>query len=113
MRRREFCKLLIGAAATAVTATTSKAAEPLLATGTGTIAPGYNQPDGTYADFCAIPELQRRYYAIKGNSIVTETRDEATWSQTAWIRRYKNPSRPVVPVRGGAHNDVPITTARY
>ncbi len=108
MRRREFCKLLIGAAATAVTAATSKAAEPLLATGTGTIAPGYNQPDGTYADFCAIPELQRRYYAIKGNSIVTEILDEATWSQIAWIRRYKNPSRPLVPVRGGAHNDVPM-----
>ena len=104
MRRREFCKIIAGAAAATVTATITKADETMLATGKGTIAPGYNQPDGTYADFCAIPELQRKYYAIKGNSIVAETLNEKTWHPAKW----RNPQKPPVPVRGGAWNDVPM-----
>ena len=71
---------------------------------TGSIPPGYDQPDGTYADFCSIPALDRIYYAVDGNSIIEEKLDERTWRPAGW----RNPITPAVPVPGGAWNDVPM-----
>ena len=64
MRRRSFCKLLAGGAA---------AAALLVKTGSARAAavPGdFNRLNQSYADFCAMPQTERVFYALRGNDIV-------------------------------------------
>ncbi|NNM84260.1 MAG: alpha-L-fucosidase [Phycisphaerales bacterium] len=102
MKRREFCKVLAGAAAAAVTATTLKPHELRAATATGSIAPGFGDPGESYAQFCNTPELDRTFYELKGKNIVAEKLNEKTWQPSGWG------SPPALPIPGGSWDGVPL-----
>ena len=79
MERRDFCKLLAGAgaAATLPFAMGRAFAQPLAAA-------AFNRLVQTYAQFCATPEFQRVFYALRGSSTVSERLDEASWKEPGW-----------------------------
>jgi alpha-L-fucosidase len=68
MKRREFCRLMGGAAAAAALPLNARKA---FAEATG-LPLGFNQLTQSYSQFCATPETQRRFYGFKGNAIVEE-----------------------------------------
>src|SRR4029453_17458461 len=84
MKRREFCKFLTGSAAAAATF-------PL---GVGKAAPqsaAFGTPTQSYAELCATPELNRAFYALRGNEVVTERLDPAIWKEAGWNWRENKP----------------------
>ena len=72
MKRRTFCKLLAGGAAAAALPFKTGVAR-------AAIAPGFNGLTMDYAQFCALPEQERVFYELKGDSIVQERLDPASW----------------------------------
>jgi len=63
---------------------------------------GFNQLTQTYAQLCATPELERVFYALRGNAVVPEKLDEATWKEPGWGL----PDKPPMPT--GWWNGVPL-----
>ncbi len=127
MRRREFCKLAVAAAAgTAVGASAEKAtADPSPSAATAALsqddklrgvsgvnaaaqavsgdAPaGFGQVTQTYAEFCATPAAERVFYALDGARIVQMKLDEKEWKPTGWGEP------PELPVPGGSWDGVPM-----
>jgi alpha-L-fucosidase len=98
MRRREFCKLMGSAGAAAALPFNFQKA---LAQGIAEPA-GFNQLTQTYAQLCATPELERVFYALRGNAVVPEKLDEATWKEPGWGL----PDKPPMPT--GWWNGVPL-----
>jgi alpha-L-fucosidase len=94
MKRREFCKLMASSAAAAV----------LPATRAGALAgpSGFNRLDYTYAQFCAMPELERSFYALRSAGVVSEHLDPATWKEAG----YEGPAERTFPT--GWWNGVPL-----
>lgn len=97
MHRREFCKLLAGAATAAALPTLGQSvnAAPM---GAG----GFDRYTETFPEFCATPANQRVFYALRGKSIVREKLHNTGWRPTGW----GNP--PALPVPGGSHDGVPM-----
>ena len=98
MRRRDFCKLIASAAASAavpVIGQTSEATQPL--NGFGTIT-------GDYAQFCATPADQRVFYALEDGKFVKVKLDDKNWKPTAWGKA------PDLPVPGGSWDGVPMNS---
>ena len=97
MHRREFCKLLAGAATAAALPTLGQSvnAAPM---GAG----GFDRYTETFPEFCATPANQRVFYALRGQSIVREKLHNTGWRPTGW----GNP--PALPVPGGSHDGVPM-----
>jgi len=115
VRRREFCKLAVTAAAgTAVrgvasaegrTPTSSSApdAGAAIAGADGAdAAAGFGQVTQSYAEFCATPAADRVFYALEGGKIISEKLEEASWKPTEWGEP------PELPVPGGSWDGVPL-----
>jgi len=64
--------------------------------------PGFNQLTQSYAQLCATPELERVFYALRGNAVLPEKLDEATWKEPGWGL----PDKPPMPT--GWWNGVPL-----
>jgi alpha-L-fucosidase len=107
MRRRDFCRLVGAAAATAAvpeaarlsaqTAESSASAKDL-----SSPAEGFGRLTHDYAQFCATPDDQRVFYALVDGKIIAEKLDSRTWEPTGW----GNP--PALPVPGGSWDGVPM-----
>jgi len=65
---------------------------------------GFDRYTEDYAEFCAIPADQRRFYALDDDHIVSERLDEATWRPT------RSPAKKNLPIRGGSWDDVPLVS---
>ena len=119
MRRREFCKLAVAAAAgTAVGSTggaeelktgaaspaASGSAAPAAATQEEGVAVGFGQVTQSYAAFCQTPAADRVFYALESGKIITEKLDEANWKPTGWGEP------PELPVPGGSWDGVPMVS---
>ena len=100
MERRKFCKL-VGAA-------TAATAMPIVAGATGLAQSvemdGFNKPSGDYAEFCATPADQRKFYAQEGGTIFIEKLDEKQWQPSGWGEA------PVLSVPGGSWDGVPMNS---
>jgi alpha-L-fucosidase len=98
MQRRDFCKLITAAAATAALpapAMSSDAAD----------SPAFRAFDSLtqdYAEFCATPQSERVFYALENDRLVTEKLNENTWEPTAWG------TPPSLPIPGGSWDGVPM-----
>ena len=64
--------------------------------------PGFNQLTQSYAQLCATPELERVFYALRGNAVLPEKLDEAAWKEPGWGL----PDKPPMPT--GWWNGVPL-----
>lgn len=65
---------------------------------------GFDQYTGDYARFCALPENERVFCALKNGQIVSERLNDADWKPTGW----GNP--PELPVQGGSWDGVPMVS---
>jgi alpha-L-fucosidase len=85
MHRRDFCKIF-GAVATAiVTSSTRSAAQ----------AAGVVETESSdYAQFCALPESERKFSVVSKDRIVTEKLDPASWKPNTWGAPGKLPGIP-------------------
>jgi len=92
MERREFCKLIAAAAAAQAAFARGQSAAGAPA--------GFNKLNRTYAEFCAIPEDQRIFYALVDGKIVEKKLNNADWLPTDWG---KTPDLP-----GGSWDGVPM-----
>jgi len=96
VRRREFCKLMAGGAAALPFSFKGALAQTI------SQPPGFNQLTQSYAQLCATPELERVFYALRGNAVLPEKLDEATWKEPGWGL----PDKPPMPT--GWWNGVPL-----
>ena len=99
MHRREFCELLmIAAAAEALPAFGQEPRE------NQAVSPnGFNRIVQDYAQFCALPPDNRIFYKVNNGKIVEERLDDSTWQPPAW-----NYSPVAQNVAGGLWDDVPL-----
>ena len=94
MQRRTFCSLLGGTFAAAALASKSGVARAAAA--------AFNRLGQTYAEFCATPEMQRLFYALRGGAVAPERLDPASWKEPGWGL----PADPPMP--SGWWNGVPL-----
>ncbi len=108
MRRRKFFRFLGGLAAApviwprAAEAAPASPAVPAAPAPEPAPAAGFDQPGPSYAQFCATPEDQRVFYAVREGKIVAEKLNPAHWRPTGWG------DPPELPVAGGSHDGVPM-----
>jgi alpha-L-fucosidase len=100
MRRRDFCKLIAAAAASAAVPAVGQTGEPTQS------APmnDFNTVTDDYAKFCATPADQRVFYALEDGKFVKVKLDEKNWKPTAWGKA------PALPVPGGSWDGVPMNS---
>ncbi|MDW5265256.1 MAG: alpha-L-fucosidase [Edaphobacter sp.] len=114
MERRDFCKMIAGAAAATAVPTTAEAGQakqeaPEVSTEEAAKVaetPSFKSFDTLtedYATFCATPAAQREFFELKDGQFVKNKLDEATWRPAEW----GNP--PKLPVPGGSLDGVPMT----
>jgi alpha-L-fucosidase len=98
MRRRDFCKVVVAAAAARML--------PLRAQkGNVSSSPLFQQLVDyrkDYATFCATPPDKRQFYSLANGDIVRENLDEGSWQPTAWGEP------PDLPIPGGSWDGVPM-----
>ncbi|MGD0697613.1 MAG: alpha-L-fucosidase [Terriglobia bacterium] len=118
MQRRKFMSILSGLAAQSAALTLdgatqrgfgftrSSMGETAAGQNGATPAPaGFNQYTEDYAAFCARPENERVFYALRNGSIVAEhLNNNQEWKPNDW----GNP--PDLPVPGGSHDGVPMVS---
>ena len=113
MQRRKFIHTLAGLAAPAAALSISGVKKAALgslipshaetaASQTGAATAGFDQYSEDYAAFCATPENERIFYAVRNGSIVAEHLNEHDWKPTEWGEP------PELPVAGGSHDGVPM-----
>lgn len=104
MRRREFCQWLGGAvtAAAAGPALAQPVSAAPAALPVPAAPPAFGQYTQDYAAFCALPDEERVFYALRGGQIVAEHLDPAHWRPTGWG------DPPALPIPGGSHDGVPM-----
>lgn len=115
MRRRQFIGTLTGLAAQSAAlgiagagkagrgaSLRSDAEVPAAQVDAGPAAVGFDQYTGDYAAFCAKPQKERVFYALRNGSIVSERLNDADWKPTEWG------DPPELPVPGGSHDGVPM-----
>lgn len=98
MRRRDFCKLIAAAAASAAAPAVGQTNEPAQSTPLN----GFNASTEDYAKFCATPADQRVFYALQDGKFAKVKLDEKNWKPTAWGEA------PALPVPGGSWDGVPM-----
>ncbi len=99
MHRREFCELMmLAAAAKALPAFGQESSEKLTA-----LPGGFNRIVQDYGRFCALPPDKRIFYKVDNGKIVEEQLDESTWQPPVW-----NYSPVAQNVAGGLWDDVPL-----
>jgi alpha-L-fucosidase len=85
MHRRDFCKILGGATTAIVTSRGLLRSQPA----------GADEYESTnYAQFCALPESERRFSVVSGDRIVTEKLDLASWKSDTYDAPQKLPGIP-------------------
>ncbi|HEV2205664.1 MAG TPA: alpha-L-fucosidase, partial [Candidatus Acidoferrales bacterium] len=116
MRRRKFVQLLgglaaqsaamsvIGGKAAIVDAASRRASQNTDANGAAAPATGFGQYTQEYAQFCATPENERVFYALRNGKIVSERLDNSDWKPTDWGEP------PELPVPGGSWDGVPLVS---
>lgn len=97
MKRRNFFKLLAGGAAAASLPTGFRSA---LADAYS--AAGFNDLTRSYEDFCAMPEAQRTFYKLSGDSIAAERLNPSAWKPAQWGKP------PQLPIPDGSWDGVPM-----
>jgi alpha-L-fucosidase len=100
MRRRDFCKLIAAAAASAavpVVGQTSDSTQSTQLNGFGTFTEDY-------AKFCATPADERVFYALQDGKFVKVKLDDKSWKPPAWG------NAPDLPVPGGSWDGVPMNS---
>ena len=103
MRRREFCKLVAGAA---VVETLPVAAQNA-GSGVEPAPADFYQYTEDYSRFCATAADQRRFYELRDGHFVEEKLDEKNW--TVSPNSESGPRMPpALPVPGGSWNGVPM-----
>jgi len=85
MIRRNFCKLLGGAAAATVSARSWPRSLPANPSATGIY---------DYASFCELPESERMFSVVSGNRIIRERLNPAVWMPNTWGAPEKVPGIP-------------------
>ncbi len=106
MRRRKFFRMLGGLAAQSAVWPLARAdsQESSQAGASSHIATsgahGFDRYTEDYARFCATPESERVFYALRDGKIVAERLNDRDWKPTGW----GNP--PALPVPGGSHDGV-------
>ena len=101
MRRRHFFKLVAGtAAAASLPLPKGAAAQPL--SEPSRTPRGFDRDTYDYAQFCAIPERERVFYALRGHAITAERLNEARWRPSGWGHP------PRLPLPGGSWDGVPM-----
>ncbi|HEV2498289.1 MAG TPA: alpha-L-fucosidase [Terriglobia bacterium] len=106
MRRRKFFHVLGGLAAAPVALSLEGGGRNLIAQSAGDPpqASGFDQYTEDYARFCATPENERVFYALRNGQIVDEKLDDSNWKPTAWG------DPPKLPVPGGSWDGVPMNS---
>lgn len=106
MRRRKFFHVLGGLAAAPVALSFEDGGRNLIAQSAGgpPQAPGFDQYTEDYARFCATPESERVFYALRNGEIVAEKLDDSDWKPTAWG------DPPKLPIPGGSWDGVPMNS---
>jgi len=117
MQRRRFMQTLTGLAAQSAALSIAGAGKPPFASaprpdaeataaqaGTAPAAEGFNHYTEDYAAFCARPENERVFYALRNGAIVAEHLDDHDWKPTEWG------DPPDLPVPGGSHDGVPMVS---
>jgi alpha-L-fucosidase len=84
MRRRDFCKVLGGAATASVSHRGWSSA----------LLGGADPTDSSYASFCALREYERTFSVVSNDRIVTEKLDTASWKADTWGAPDKLPGIP-------------------
>jgi len=108
MKRRKFFHLLGGLAAGAAILPSSN--QTLFAANSSSAGPaqesvgGFDKYTEDYAHFCATPESERVFYALRDGRIVAEKLDDQNWKPTGWGEP------PDLPVPGGSHDGVPMNS---
>jgi alpha-L-fucosidase len=108
MKRRKFFHLLGGLAAGAAILPSSN--QTLFAANSSAAGPaqesagGFDKYTEDYAHFCATPESERVFYALRDGRIVAEKLDDQNWKPTGWGEP------PDLPVPGGSHDGVPMNS---
>jgi alpha-L-fucosidase len=92
LKRREFCKWAAGGAAAA-----ALPFDRLFAA-----SAAFNRLERSYAEFCATPEQQRTFHALRGTAVVAEQLVEASWKELG----YEGPVERTFPP--GWWNGVPL-----
>jgi len=100
MKRRNFCKLIVAAAAVNTVPSFGRSGEAALPESPD----NFNRLTRSYAEFCALPPEKRVFYQVSGNRIVETRLNEASWATSPY--NYNPAARDVA---GGLWNDVPVT----
>ncbi len=111
MKRRDFCRL-VAAAATTIAAPTfgERTQEPSEQTGDAAQSPAFKAFDSpteprNYAEFCATPASERKFFAFENGLFIEEKLDEKTWEPGD---RWGQP--PSLPIPGGSWDGVPMNS---
>jgi alpha-L-fucosidase len=96
MDRRNFCKLL------GTTAAVSGVRGWPQSSPTRDLDSAFNHYTQSYAEFCALPARERKFYKVSGKNIVADTLDDATWKATEWGEP------PALPIAGPSWDGVPM-----
>jgi alpha-L-fucosidase len=99
MRRRQFFGLMAG---TVAASSLPLRHRPAQAAGVAPVAPGFDRDCYDYAQFCAVAERERVFYALRDGAIVAQRLDEASWRPSGWGHP------PTLPVPGGSWDGVPM-----
>jgi alpha-L-fucosidase len=114
MRRRKFFQVLGGLAAQsaafsmlggrgeAIGAVPEGAKPPGDSAAAPAPAVGFDQYTQDYGGFCATPERERVFYALRNGQIVSKRLDDGDWKPTDWGEP------PELPVPGGSWDGVPM-----
>ena len=98
MQRRDFCKLVAAAAASAALPLHAQTPEESLSE----LPAGFDKLTEDYAQFCAKSPQERVFYALVNGRIVEQRLDDATWHPTGWGKP------PALPIPGGSWDGVPM-----
>ncbi len=108
MKRRKFFQLLGGLAAGSTVLPSS--GHPLFGASSSSASPaqasagGFDKYTEDYAHFCATPEEERVFYALRDGRIVAVRLNDQDWKPTGWGEP------PDLPVPGGSHDGVPMNS---
>lgn len=95
MKRRNFCKMLAGSAASAAFPIPPALARAVSASGFGRLTEDY-------ARFCATPAAKRLFYALQGGKIAVERLVESQWKPSGFEEPHE------LPIPGASWDGVPM-----
>jgi alpha-L-fucosidase len=108
MRRRSFISMLGGLAASPFWKHSTGLAlgQSAASSGLSSYPGGFNQFTEDYAAFCAKPEAERDFYALRDGRIVPVRLNNRDWKPSGY-----DPDESDLPVAGGSHEAVPMVSS--